>query len=133
MTPLFLDSVGLIALWNQSDQWHGAARAAFERMAHKQEVLLTTSYVLLECGNAASRQPFRLEVAHLRIQLEADGMLVHPTRDDWRKAWEAYGAREAAGAGIVDHVSFAVMRRMRIRKAFTNDRHFKAAGFDTLF
>ena len=36
-------------------------------------------------------------------------------------------------AGIVDHISFAVMRRLGIADAFTNDRHFKAAGFNTLF
>jgi predicted nucleic acid-binding protein len=33
----------------------------------------------------------------------------------------------------VDHVSFAVMRRLGISKAFTNDRHFKAAGFEPMF
>lgn len=36
-------------------------------------------------------------------------------------------------AGIVDHVSFSVMRRLGITEAFTNDRHFAAAGFITLF
>lgn len=30
-------------------------------------------------------------------------------------------------------VSFAVMRRLGITEAFTNDRHFQAAGFATLF
>ena len=40
---------------------------------------------------------------------------------------------EADDAGIVDHVSFVVMRRLGISDAFTNDRHFKAAGFNTLF
>ncbi|MCY2955046.1 MAG: hypothetical protein NTU53_24220 [Planctomycetota bacterium] len=27
---------------------------------------------------------------------------------------------------------FAVMRRLGFAEAFTNDRHFRAAGFDTL-
>ena len=40
---------------------------------------------------------------------------------------------EAGQAGIVDHVSFAVMRRLGITQAFTNDRHFQTAGFETLF
>jgi predicted nucleic acid-binding protein len=30
-------------------------------------------------------------------------------------------------------VSFAVMRRLGIQRAFTNDRHFREAGFETLF
>jgi len=40
---------------------------------------------------------------------------------------------EAGDAGIVDCVSFTVMRRLGLTEAFTNDRHFQAAGFTTLF
>ena len=39
----------------------------------------------------------------------------------------------AAYAGIVDHVSFQVMHRLGITEGFTNDKHFKAAGFNLLF
>ena len=48
-------------------------------------------------------------------------------------AWAAYERGEAAQAGIVDHVSFQVMRRLGITEAFTNDKHFEAAGFTLLF
>jgi predicted nucleic acid-binding protein len=37
------------------------------------------------------------------------------------------------GPGLVDELSFAVMRRLGLRRAFTNDQHFAAAGFDPLF
>jgi predicted nucleic acid-binding protein len=56
-----------------------------------------------------------------------------PPEDDWARAWEAYEREEAGRAGINDQVSFAVMRRIGIRQAFTNDRHFQEAGFETLF
>jgi len=56
-----------------------------------------------------------------------------PTVEDWQAAWLAYEHGEADSAGIVDHVSFTIMRRLGISKAFTNDRHFRAAGFETLF
>ena len=39
----------------------------------------------------------------------------------------------AAGAGLVDQLSFAVMRRLDLDDVFTNDRHFSAAGFRVLF
>lgn len=35
MTPVFLDSVGLIALWNERDQWHVAATRAFADLRAK--------------------------------------------------------------------------------------------------
>jgi uncharacterized protein len=69
----------------------------------------------------------------LRDQSEAEKLLITPTQEDWELAWEAYRRGEAGQAGIVDHVSFQVMRRLNIQEAFTNDRHFVAAGFQVLF
>ncbi len=133
MNPLFLDTVGLIALWDEDDQWHEAASRAFQEFRAARAPVLTTSYVLAECANAAARTEFRLEVDSLRVSLEAAGALVFPTEDDWLAAWDAYRRNEAGQAGLVDHLSFVVMRRRGILDAFTNDRHFRAAGFRPLF
>jgi predicted nucleic acid-binding protein len=54
-------------------------------------------------------------------------------RYDWEQAWSAYLSGAAADAGVVDHVSFIVMRRLGVTDVFSNDRHFQAAGFNTLF
>jgi predicted nucleic acid-binding protein len=133
MTPVFLDTVGLIALWDQDDQWHAAAEAGYQNMVAQRQPGVTTTYILLECGNTAARRTFRSDVCLLRKTLELRGELIVPTEDDWLEAWAAYERGEAGEAGIVDHVSFAVMRRLDITDAFTNDRHFQAAGFTTLF
>ncbi len=133
MTAVFLDTVGLIAAWDSTDQWHDAAEAAFERMARARRPVLTTTYVLAECANAASRRTYRQDVCDLRDRLEHLGRLVTPDGGDWDVAWIAYERGEAGGAGIVDLLSFAVMRRLGLTEAFTNDRHFHAAGFVTLF
>ena len=133
MSSVFVDSVGLLALWNSSDQWHGAAKNAFAQINDGRTRLLTTAFVLLECGNAASRTPFRSDAHIAQEQFEKAGTLIWPTEMDWKLAWQNYQRGEADAAGIVDHVSFVVMRRLGIAKAFTNDRHFRAAGFETLF
>ena len=133
MNVVFLDTVGLLALWDNSDQWHAAAEEAFSSITEARCGLATTAFVLLECGNAAARRPYRPAVERLRRRMEANGTLVIPTEEDWRQAWAAYTNAETGGAGIVDHVSFVVMQRLSIRHAFTNDRHFRTAGFESLF
>lgn len=130
---VLLDTVGLLALWNVRDQWHQNAVPAFAKLVGAGAELYTTAYILLECGNAASRTPFRADVVDLREQLRADGKLIEPTDADCAAAWRTYRSGQAGQAGIVDLVSFEVMRRLGIDEAFTNDRHFQMAGFTTLF
>jgi len=132
MTPVFLDTVGLLALWDSSDQWHEAASIALAKLGSG-VVMVTTSFIMLECGNAASRRPYRHLVDALRIKLEQANKLIIPTETDWEQAWHEYRLGKAGDAGIVDYISFIVMRRLGISDAFTNDRHFRAAGFNTLF
>lgn len=133
MTPVFLDTVGLIAVWDRADQWHNAAETTFLRLHHGLRPMVTTTFVLAECGNAAARRPYRSRVGRLRDILERGRDLVIPNDADWAAAWTAYERGEAGNAGIVDHLSFAVMKRLGLTDAFTNDRHFQAAGFVTLF
>jgi len=133
MTAVFLDTVGIIAVWDTSDQWHAPAAAAYELLKQQGRQLLATTPVLLECGNAAARRPYRSRVKVLRQALLSEQLLIEPTPDDWAAAWDAFDRGEANQAGIVDHLSFAVMRRLEISEAFTNDQHFRAAGFTTLF
>ncbi len=130
---LFLDTVGLLALWNRRDQWHVVAKKAFGEQVTLRTRLVTTSTVLLECGNSAARTPFRQSVVILRNQLLEGGNLLEPTRDDIEQAWSAYEQGGANQAGIVDHILFIVMRRHGLVCAFSNDKHFRAAGFETLF
>lgn len=133
MNDVFLDTVGLIAVWDVADQWHTGADAAYRQLLAGRRRVLTTTLVLWECGNAAARRPYRQRVSALRRYLMDEGLLIEPTVGDIEQAWAAYDRSEAGQAGIVDHVSFVVMRRLGIIEAFTNDSHFRAFGFTVLF
>jgi uncharacterized protein len=130
---VFLDTVGLLALWDESDQWHHASLSCFSELLAGRADLVTTSFVLLECGNAAARRPYRAAVNRLREEMEMSHRVIVPAVEDWQAAWLAYERGEANNAGIVDHASFTIMRRLGITKASTNDGHFRAAGFEALF
>lgn len=133
MRAVFLDTVGILAVWDRADQWHEPASRVFADLVRSRSPLVTTSLVFLECGNAAARTPFRGRVDALRRAFVAEGRCIEPTGDDLERAWAAYDRGEAGAAGVVDHVSFLVMRRLGLTRAFTHDAHFRAAGFETLF
>ena len=48
MKPVFLDTVGLIAIWDQDDQWHEPASLAFERLKGNRVPVVATTFVLAE-------------------------------------------------------------------------------------
>ncbi len=133
MRSVFVDTVGMLAVWNRSDQWHESAFRAYSLIDPRGTLLYSTTFVLAECANAAVRTPFRSDIEDFRKRLEAKRTLIWPTAEDWQAAWAAYREGKFGQAGLVDQVSFFVMRRLGITQSFTNDRHFRAAGFETLF
>jgi predicted nucleic acid-binding protein len=56
-------------------------------------------------------------------------MWTQPCKPKLGRLFHKYGG---AGASPVDCVSFAIMNRFSIRRAFTFDSHFASAGFEIL-
>jgi predicted nucleic acid-binding protein len=133
MRTIFLDTVGMIALWDKRDQWHDAARRAWATLDPDATRFITTSFALLECANHAARKPYRMDVVRLRDDLGLSGDLYEPTPEEADAAWEKYANSGVGSPGVVDLTSFAIMRRLGITEAFTNDAHFTSAGYSVLF
>src|SRR5215468_4234175 len=76
--------------------------------------LYTSSLVLLECANAASRRPYRPVVAALWREMKAAGRIFQPAEEDWEEAWSDYDRGAVGGPGIVDLLSFRAMRHLSI-------------------
>jgi predicted nucleic acid-binding protein len=130
---IFLDTVGLLALWDRSDQWHHAAEQAFQELSAGRAGLYSSSLVFLECANAAARRPYRSSVAALWREMKSAGRIFHPAEKHLEEAWYDYERGVLGGPGVVDLISFQAMRHLGIERAFTNDRHFREAGFQVLF
>jgi uncharacterized protein len=73
MKDVFLDTVGMIAVWDDADQWHAAAIGSYAALLSQGRRLLTTPLVLLECGNASARRTYRSDVCELRTTLIQEG------------------------------------------------------------
>jgi len=82
MTDVFLDTVGMIAVWDETDQWHAPAKAAYEQLLAEGRRLVTTTLVLCECANASARRTYRPDVCELRKALINERLLIEPVAQE---------------------------------------------------
>ena len=131
---VFLDTSYAVALSAPTDRHHSRALQLSVELEAVQARLITTRAVLLEIGNALSRQRFRAAAICLLEELEDDGDVeILPLGDDlYDQAFELYCARTDKDWGMVDCVSFVVMTERNLTKALTADEHFQQAGFRAL-
>lgn len=124
----FADTSALYALLDRDDDRHRHAARAFEALAGT-EVLVSHSYVCLECATLAQR---RIGVDAVRTLLDE---IVPALEVEWvdevlhREAQTALLAAGRRDVSFVDWTSFALMRRRGISTAFAYDDDFVAQGF----
>lgn len=131
---IFIDSGAFIALWVAQDGQHETATKALGALKTEGARLCTSNFIVDEAVTFVGRRAgaaFAAERA--RNILDSKAMTVlRPDAEDERAALTLYEKYADQGVGFTDAVSFALMRRHRIKRAFTFDRHFAQAGF-TLF
>jgi hypothetical protein len=128
---LFVDTGYIIALINETDRNHGQALALADK--YDGYPLVTTDAVLLEIGNALSRigRSQAVEIINY-FQQAAEVTLVHLNPMLFRAAVRMFEQYADKTWGLVDCVSFLVMREMKITAVLGFDRHFVQAGFRLL-
>lgn len=134
MNDVFLDTSFAIALSSVTDQNHVRAVELAHQLESNSTRLVTTQAILLEIGNALSKQRYRVAAIELLESLEADPNIevVLLTNDLYRLALNLFKQREDKEWGLVDCISFIVMQDRGISDALTADTHFQQAGFRVL-
>ena len=125
---LFVDSGFFAALASPRDEHHLEAQAL--AALHGSANLVTTNAILLEVGNTLARHDKIKATAILREILdsgEVDALRLNA--ELFNAAMNLYEATADQTWGLVDCVSFVVVRTRGILRALTFDRHFAQAGF----
>lgn len=132
---LFLDTSGWFAAFSHREKAHAAARSRYADAIRDGELLVTTPLVAAEmhtlilrwrgphAGTAFLDSVFG-SGAYLIVPL--DDQLINDSISRWIRRFSD------KPVSLADAVSFEVMRRERIKRALTLDRHFADAGFETL-
>ena len=131
---VFLDTSGLLAVVNRRDGLHPHALRLWNAMGRSRRPMLTTSLVLIECGDGLSGVRQRPLAVNLRAALRSAESIevVAVTAEDESRAWSLFESRPDKEWGVTDCASFVIMGDRGIADAFTADRHFAQAGFRAL-
>jgi len=131
MKGVFADTFYFLALCNPED---GAHKLAFDAYEDSSALLVTTTWVLTEVGDALCDPAHRNRFLGLLRTLDADpdAIVVPGTEELFRAGVAFFGKRPDKHWSLTDCISFVVMERHGIEEALTGDHHFEQAGFKAL-
>jgi predicted nucleic acid-binding protein len=130
---IFVDTSYVLALFNKSDEYHSKA-IELKYLTSRPVTVITTEAILLEIGNALSKQHIRRKCSvFIRGFYETENIEVVPiTTPLIKDGLELFNRRHDKEWGLVDCISFVVMKRYGVRHALAADDHFVQAGFRVL-
>ncbi len=127
---IFVDTSAFLAVLDGSDVNHPKAKTFWEKIITEGEVLLCHNYILVETSALVLR---RLGLKAIRV-FEQDIMpilrIIWVTKEIHSAAVSAHLVAYQRSLSLVDCVSFEIMRRTGVHKAFAFDQHFQHYGFE---
>lgn len=128
---VFVDSGAWIALALTRDPLHAQAREQWDLMRSAGAVLHTSIPVVIETFTFLQRNTNRdVALAWKEAIYKPRTVRIVPCElRDLQQSWEYFQRADLHKLSAVDATSFAIMRRTRIRLAYTFDHHFAVAGF----
>jgi predicted nucleic acid-binding protein len=127
----FVDSGAWIALALTRDPLHAPAREQWDVLRGAGAKLRTSVPVVIETFTFLERNANRdVALAWKEAIYHRGAVKVLPCElRDLQQSWEYFRRSDLHKLSAVDATSFAIMRRARIRLAFTFDHHFAVVGF----
>lgn len=128
---IFVDTGAWIALADEDDAHHGNAIAIYPKLLKSSRSLITTNLVVAEAYVIIMN-----ELGHQAAVRFLDGINASPrivkaysSESIERDAEDILRRYEDQDFSYCDSVSFTIMKRQKIKKAFSFDKHFQTIGF----
>lgn len=130
---VFGDTSAILALANKNDQYYSQATKKLKALLKRADTsLLITTHILAETITRIQRKVSKekaVAVGNMLMQ-NARIEIMTPTNTIMQRAWEIYEKYDDQDFSFVDCISFAVMKELNIKKAFTFDKHFRTMKFE---
>lgn len=129
---IFVDTGAFLARYLPRDHHHRRATWGWEQLRLRDWPVYTSNFVLDETLTLLGRWASHAFAAERAEAILTSGNLeiLRPDADDELEALELFRKFADQKVSYTDCVSFALMRRTGIVRAFAFDRHFVQAGFE---
>ncbi len=127
---VFLDTGYFVAFLVPRDQWFRKAvdAARTDLRAVTSSLVVNETVSLLQARGLLSTALAWLS----GIRADPKTLIIYVDAPMQVEGWSLFHRYAGSGANAIDCTSFAVMRSLNIKQAFTFDQHFRAAGFEIL-
>ena len=131
---IFIDTGPFLAQRLSRDPYRKQSLSVWKRLEQSNERLATSNFVLDELITLlAKRASCAFAFDAVRGLYDSSRLsILRPESEDEILALGLMRQFADPEISFTDYLSFALMKRNRIRKAFTFDKHYKIAGFETL-
>jgi predicted nucleic acid-binding protein len=129
--PVFVDSGAWIALALSRDPLHVRARELWDLLQGAAANLHTSVPIVIETFTFLDRNANRDVALAWKESISNPGVVTMLPCElaDLAQSWDYFRRPDLHKLSAVDATSFVIMKRARIRLAYTFDHHFAVAGF----
>ena len=131
---IFIDTGAFLARYLRKDQHHRSGVAVWEELGSKRENCVTSNFVLDETFTLLGRRAgYGFAVQRAKNIYASQALTIYrPDRVDEIKALQFFSKYADQHVSFTDCISFVLMKREKINRVFSFDKHFKLAGFHVI-
>lgn len=129
---VFIDTSAFIATMDADDLLHPKCTPVWEEILNDEDIILTSNYVVVETIALLQRRFGLPAVRSFEVDMLSPVIIEWVSEADHRSAISAVLSAGKRKVSLVDYVSFEIMRRLKINRVFSCDKHFRTQGFTIL-
>jgi len=128
---IYIDTGAFLARYLRHDQYHRIAVAFWDKLGSSKERGFTSNFVLDAMFTLLGRRAgYDFAVQRAKHIYASKALIIfRPDQKDELKVLKYFSKYADQNVSFTDCISFVLMRREKIHRVFSFDRHFELAGF----